>query len=325
MLSTRFTELVGCGVPIQQAGMGPIANPRLAAAVSEAGGLGQVSVGSYSSRFAAEALDEARALTDRPIGANILMPFAEPEPLREVVRAAASRARVVDFFWGDPDAALVELVHAGGALACWQVGSLAEAVAAERAGCDVVIAQGIEAGGHVRGRIGLLALLGEVLDALRIPVLAAGGIGTGRAMAAALAAGAAGVRVGTRFVAAEESGAHPIYVQALIAARPADTVYTEAFSNGWPNAPHRVLRASMEAAQAFEGNVVGEVYVPSEGKRYPLERLECNVAMSDSTGAIEAFPHWAGESVGGVTHVQPAAAIVRELADEAERLLRRWG
>src|SRR5207249_7549168 len=132
--------------------------------------------------------------------------------------------------WAPPDRGLLELLHRGGALVACQVGSREEAVAAAEAGCDFIVAQGIEAGGHVRGTIGLLALLGEVLDAVDVPVLAAGGIGTGRAVAAALAAGASGVRVGTRFVAAEESNAHPVYVEALIGARARDTVYTTAFS-----------------------------------------------------------------------------------------------
>jgi nitronate monooxygenase len=324
MLTTPFTELVGCTVPIQQAGMGPIANPRLAAAVTNAGGLGQISIGSGSPDWIARTFAEARALTKGPLGANVLLPTTEPEDV-ERVAAAAKHARVVDFFWGDPEPKLVEIVHAAGALASWQVGSLEEGVAAERAGCDFIIAQGIEAGGHVRGRIGLLALLDQVLGAVRVPVLAAGGSGSGRALAAALAAGAAGVRVGTRFVASPEADAHPIYVQALIAAQPEDTVYTTAFSNGWPDAPHRVLRASVEAAEAFEGDVVGEVVSRLSGERRPLHRFESYTAMSDTTGAIEAMPQWAGESVGSVKRVQPAGEIVRELAEEAERLLRRWG
>src|SRR5205823_10515392 len=136
-------------------------------------------------------------------------------------------------------------VHGGGALVSWQVGSRDEAKAAERVGCDLIVAQGTEAGGHVRGKIGLLALLGQVLDSVRVPVVAAGGIGTGRAMAAVLATGASAVRVGTRFAAAAESEAHPRYVQRLIAAEAKDTVLTEAFSTGW-NAPHRVLRSSVK-------------------------------------------------------------------------------
>jgi nitronate monooxygenase len=251
MLSTRFTELVGCTVPLQQAGMGGLAHPRLAAAVSNAGGLGMVSIAGLSSAEIEQELNEVRQLTSGAFGANILLPFVEPGDLPATVEAAAKHARVVDFFWGEPARAVVDLVHAHGALACWQVGSVAEAVAAEDAGCDFIIAQGIEAGGHVRARIGVLAQLSQVLGRVRLPVLAAGGIGTGRALAAVLAAGAAGARVGTRLVSAEEAEAHPVYVDALIAAVPEDSVYTTAFSVRWPDAPHRVLQQSLEAAQRF--------------------------------------------------------------------------
>lgn len=322
MLRTRFTDLVGCSVPIQQAGIGT-SNAQLAAAVSGAGGLGMVSVYGLPAAMIADVLDTLRRQTAGPIGANFVMRFVEPDQARECVAAAAGRARVVDFFYTDPDAALVEIVHRHGALACWQVGSEEEARAAVQAGCDFIIAQGIEAGGHVRGRIGLLALLSEVLDAVDVPVLAAGGIGTGRAMAAALAAGADGVRVGTRFVAAQESEVHPSYLSALIAAHPEDTIYTEAFSGGWPDAPHRVLRSCLQAAEAFEGEIVGEGEFYT-GERFPVDRFHIGVPDKRYTGAIEAMSLWAGESVGGVTSVQPAATIVRELAGEAERLLRRW-
>jgi NAD(P)H-dependent flavin oxidoreductase YrpB (nitropropane dioxygenase family) len=275
----------------------------------------------------ARILEDTRNRTSGLFGANFIRHFGDPTLAHECVRVAASRARVVDFFYSDPDPTLVETAHAGGALASWQVGSRAEAVAAEEAGCDFIIAQGIEAGGHIRGTIGLLALLSEVLDAVKIPVLAAGGIGTARAMAAALAAGAEGVRVGTRFVASEEAGAHPDYVKALIAAEASDTVYTGVFSVGWSNAPHRVLRASIEAAQAFDGDIVGRRFWPDEGEEGEWEELRRfgSITATDKTvGNIEAMPHWAGQSVGGVKSVQPAAAIVQELAEGAERLLKRW-
>ncbi len=178
------------------------------------------------------------------------------------VEGAASRARVVEFFYDTPAPSLVETVREGGALVSWQVGSRDEAVAAERAGCDLVVAQGTEAGGHVREKIGLLALLGEVLESVRVPVVAAGGVGTGRVMAAALAAGASAVRVGTRFVAAEEADAHPAYVEKLVAAEAKDTMLTDAFSANWPDAPHRVLRSSVEAAQRFQREFVGERAYP---------------------------------------------------------------
>lgn len=327
MLTTRFTDLVGCSVPIQQAGMGSHANPRLAAAVANAGGLGMVSV--YSSyggppENVAKMLDNTRKQTSGVFGANFIIVGAEPNLVRETVRVAAEQARVVEFFYADPDPALIEIVHSVGALACWQVGSREEAVAAVDAGCDFIVAQGIEAGGHVRGTVGLLALLDQVLSAVDVPVVAAGGIGSGRAMAAVLAAGADGVRVGTRFVAVEEAEAHPDYLKALIAAEAQDTVYTEVFSANWPNAPHRVLRSAVDAAKAFQGEFVSTMADTWNGERYQLQRFDCSTLHKSAIGNIAAMSQWAGESVGGVKMVQTAAEIVHELTTEAEMLLRRW-
>jgi nitronate monooxygenase len=228
----------------------------------------------------------------------------DPASAPESVAAAAERAPVVDFFYAQPDPALVDIVHAAGALASWQIGSAEEARAAVDAGCDFVIAQ---AGGHVRGQTGLLALLDAVLSAVDVPVLAAGGIGSGRALAAVLAAGADGVRIGTRFVAAEEAEAHPRYVEALIAAGPMDTVRSDTFALDHPGAPHRALRSSVTAAQAFQGDVVGEVFRPTDGDPVPVRRFQKLTITRHVSGAIEAMPHWAGESVGGVKRVQPAA------------------
>ena len=176
------------------------------------------------------ALEQLSERTRGVFGVNFLMPFLDPACLA----VAARRARVVEFFYGDPDARLVEQARAFGALVSWQVGSLAEAAAAERAGCDFIVVQGTEAGGHVRGETSLLPLLSQVLDAVRVPVVAAGGIATARSLAAVLACGAGAARIGTRFVAAAESRAHPAYVKALLAASAADTCLTEAFSGGGP-------------------------------------------------------------------------------------------
>ena len=331
MLQTKFTELLGCTVPLQQAGMGKIASPALAAAVAKAGGLGMVSgIGAAPPEYVAKILDGLRRSTSGAFGANFIVAGVresgklDPDFLK-VLEVAASRAPVVEFFYETPDPELVELAHAGGALVSWQLGSGPEAVAAERAGCDLIVAQGTEAGGHVRGKIGLLALLDEVLPAVKVPVVAAGGIGTGRAMAAALAAGASAVRVGTRFVASEEAGTHPAYVEKLIAAEAKDTILTEAFSANWPNAPHRVLRSCVEAVDRFQGDVVGETSQPwAPNIRVPVHSRDSFVADKTTTGELAAMPLWAGESVGGVKKLQPAGEIVRELADEAEALLRSW-
>ncbi len=317
MLRTAFTGLTGCRVPIQLAPM-PVVSLELATAVAEAGGLAMFSGLRSSATYLVDMLDKVASRTGARAGVNFIIRFLDTE----TVKAAAPHASVVEFFYGDPDRMLVELAHAGGALACWHVGSRQEAAAAERAGCDLIAAQGIEAGGHVRGSVGLFPLLGEVLDAVRIPVIASGGVGTARSMAAALAAGAAAVRIGTRFLAAREADAHPAYVEALIRARAEDTILTETFSVNWPNAPHRVLRSCVDAAKSFSGAMVGEGAIG--GSKYPVPRFAPPTPNRATVGEISAMALYAGHSVDAVRRVQPAAEIVRELSEGAERLLRAW-
>jgi NAD(P)H-dependent flavin oxidoreductase YrpB (nitropropane dioxygenase family) len=322
MLNTAMTYLVGCSVPIQQAPMGPVASPGLVRAVAEAGGLGTLTALGRSADELVDVLDGIRKATTGAIGANFITDNMD----RECIEAAASRVRVIDFFWSDPDATLVELAHAGGALACWQVGSVSEARAAADAGCDLIVAQGTEAGGHVRGELPLLPLLGAVLDTVSVPVLASGGIGTARGVAAVLAAGAAGVRVGTRFVATAESGAHPVYQQALVSARAADTEITSAFSVGCPlcaqRPRHRILSSAVAAAQALKGDVVGDMAL--RGQRVALPRFAGLPPHRGVAGQVEAMALYAGTSVDGVSGVATASEVVHELADGAERLLRAW-
>ena len=264
--------------------MGGVTTADLVVAVCEAGALGTLAgVGD---------LEAVVSRTEAPFGVNFLMPFLD----RNAVETAAASARVVEFFYGEPDSELVALVHAGGALAAWQVGSVDEARAAGGAGCDVVIAQGDEAGGHVRGTVPLRRLLDGVLPVVDVPVVAAGGIGTADAVASVLDAGADAARVGTRFVAAREADAHPDYVDALVAAQADDTVITTAFSAYWPNAPHRVLRRCVDAGAAT-----------------PIDARSPMPPTRATPGPVEAMALYAGESVDGVFGTQPAAEIVAEL------------
>jgi nitronate monooxygenase len=316
MLRTRFTELIGCPLPLQLASMPGVCTPELVAAVADAGGLGMIGLPLIPAPIAASILDRLAARTRGAFGLNFLMPFFD----RGVLEIAAGRARVIEFFYGDPDAELVRVAHDGGALVSWQVGSAAEARAAVDAGCDLVVAQGNEAGGHIRGSLGLLPTLTQVLDAVDLPVLAAGGIGSAREVAAALAAGASGVRVGTRFVAAAESCAHPEYVRALIGAEAEDSVLTDVFGAQW-DVPHRVLRSSIEAARAFQGDLVGEELWG--GEKMPIPRFGVSSPSRDTTGEVRAMALYAGTSVSGVRGVQPAREIVEELMQGAERLLRQ--
>jgi NAD(P)H-dependent flavin oxidoreductase YrpB (nitropropane dioxygenase family) len=295
---TRVTELFSCRHPLQQAGMGGVATADLALAVAGAGGIGMLA-GNAPLAVLTPLLDQVPA--GAAVGVNLLVPFLDPAALAEI----ATRTRYVELFWGEPDAALVRTIHDGGALAGWQVGSLGEAIRAAHAGCDVVVVQGVAAGGHVRGTTELLPLLAEVRPEVDLPLIAGGGIGTGAAMAEALAAGADAVRVGTRFLAANESTAHPAYVDALIAAGADDTVLTTAFGDGWPDAPHRVLRSAVEAGEA----------------RGDAQRWSPLWPTTTTDGPVDSMALYAGRSVAAVRTRQPAAQIVTDLVEAAEPLL----
>src|SRR4051812_16959232 len=257
--------------------MGRVGTTELAAAVASAGGLGMVPNGAEPAPGAC--------------GTNFLMPF---EPSAEDVRAAAEQCRIVEFFYDDPRTELVEAAHAGGALAGWQGGSAAEAGAAEGGGCDLVAAQGREARRHVRGTQPLDEVLPDALAAVQVPVVAAGGVATAERFAELMRAGADGVRVGTRFLVAPESGAHPEYVRRLLAAGGDETVLTEWFGEGWEDAPHRVLRSALDAARKGGGR--GVPPPAPEDDRDPSD-----MAM------------YAGTGVGHVTSAEPAATVVADL------------
>ncbi|HET6810853.1 MAG TPA: nitronate monooxygenase [Acidimicrobiales bacterium] len=317
-METRFTELVGCRAPLQLAGMGEVGTPELAAAVSGAGGLGMIGVGGDP---LVQRLDALERLGRPPWGVNFLGPFLDVSELE----LAAARSRVIEIFWREPDAALVGRIHSAGALASWQVGSLGEARAAAEVGCDMVVAQGVEAGGHVRGTVPLLALLDAVLGAIgeSTVVVASGGIGSARSVAAALAAGADAVRVGTRFVASAESRAHPEYKRALVDAAAGETVLSDEYGRetGWPDAPNRVLRRAYERAAAAEP-MVGRMHLPGRDEPVPIPRFSPLPPTDACEGEITAMALYAGESVGAVRDVRPAAEIVRELLEGAEASLR---
>jgi NAD(P)H-dependent flavin oxidoreductase YrpB (nitropropane dioxygenase family) len=309
---TRLSELVGCALPIQQAGMGGGVVPlELALAVAAAGGLPTLSSSGVAPEQLLSTLDTFAEKTDAAIAVNFLMPFLHD---REVVSEVASRARIVEFFYDSPDPSLVAQVRAAGAMTGWQVGSLDEATAAVEAGCDLITVQGVEAGGHVRGDQPLRDLLAQVLEVVGVPVIAAGGISTAGDVRSMLDAGAVGVRVGTRFLAAAESAAHPTYIQRLIEAEAADTVVTQAFGHGWPNAPHRVLRRCVEEAHRHPSETVAElalgeatVAIPSWSSMPPTR---------DVRGNIEAMAMYAGRSVAGVNGIQSVDEIVSELSSQ---------
>jgi nitronate monooxygenase len=304
---TSFTELVGCRRPLQLAPMGGgVCGPELAVAVCNAGGLGMISAAHLAPL--AEQIRVVDEGTRAPYGVGF---FAWDLPARTAdLEFAIGQARVIDMFWGPPDPTIVGRIHTGGALALWQVGSRDEALAAADAGCDAVVVQGVEAGGHVRGTTPLARLLDEVVPVVTVPIVAAGGIATATDVRRVFDAGASAVRVGTRLLATRESAAHPDYLAALVAASGADTELTTAFSGGWEDAPHRVLRAAIAAAEAAPDPVAEAAFGES---RAPIPRWSAMPPSRDCDGQVTAMAMYAGMGVDAVTDIRPAADVVDEL------------
>ena len=322
-MRTALTELLGIEAPIVLAPMGGAVTPELAAAVSDAGGLGVLPLSWSTSADVKSSVAETAALTDRPFGVNLIREWDQRERLNAALEGGAP---VISLFWGDA-AELVPEAREGGAVVFVSVATADEAARAAAAGADVVVAQGWEAGGHVRGTVTTLALVPRVVDAVDVPVVAAGGIADGRGVAAVLALGAAGAWVGTRFLAARESSIHDDYRRRVLEADETDTYYGDLFDGGWPDAPHRALRNStVEAWEAAGRPAPGdrpgeEDEVAARGDGSPIKRYASSTPHAGMTGEIEALPNWAGQGVGLVTRVQPAAEIVQELVADAEQIL----
>jgi NAD(P)H-dependent flavin oxidoreductase YrpB (nitropropane dioxygenase family) len=327
-VKTPLCDVLGIDVPVAQAPMGGASCPALAAAVSNAGGLGTMPVGTVPPESVAAIVEEIRLLTARPFAVNLLLTRPQEERLDAALDAGAP---AVNFGWGNPGA-LVARARDGGAKVLVTVGSPEEARTAVELGADVVVAQGWEAGGHVWGEIATMPLVPATVDEVApVPVLAGGGIADGRGLAAALALGAQGAWIGTRFLLAEEATIHDGYRDLLLAAGAAGTVHSSLFDVGWPNAPHRTLRNStydawQQAGRPETGRRPGEGEpVARKPDGSPVVRYASQTPSTGIEGDIEAMSTWSGQGIGLVDRVQPAAEIVRELVEEAEAVLARLG
>jgi len=298
--------------------------PTLAAAVSEAGGLGMLALWRPTPDGVREAIRKTRSLTRRPFGVNLNLAWPQEERLEVCL---AEGVPVISFFWGQSPE-LVERARRDGAVVMETVGSAAEARSAVARGAEVIVAQGWEAGGHVWGTVSTMALVPAVADAVgSVPVVAAGGIADGRGLAAALALGASGVWVGTRFLATPEAAIHPRYRERLLEATESDTRWLEhLFDIGWPGAPHRALHnrtidAWEAAGRPRPGDRPGEGEVLATSARGPVRRYQSFTPGPDAEGDIDSLSLWAGQGVGLVREVRPAGEIVTSMVEEAHAVL----
>ena len=314
-------ELLGVELPIFCAPMGGgIASPELVAAISNAGGCGVLGATALPAPLVREAIQETRKLTRAPFGVGVVLPLLTGGELDVLCDEAVSFAWL---FWGDVSPHVARL-HGAGVKVFVQVGSLAEARAARDAGADAIVAQGHEAGGHVRGTEKLEAFLRQVVPTVTpLPVIAAGGVADVAGVSRVLALGAQGVALGTRFLATPESFASEAYKQRVVAAKAEDTVVTKLYDRGWPDAAHRVLRTATydrwkragepePGARPGEGDIIGKARLGDAV--VPVPRYAVMPPLRGSEGDCDDFVLYAGESVRAIDGVRPAAEIVRELA-----------
>jgi NAD(P)H-dependent flavin oxidoreductase YrpB (nitropropane dioxygenase family) len=306
---------------------GGLAGADLAAAVSNAGGLGVLGMGGLPGPAIREQIRQLRSLTKNPFGVNLIMPLMDEG---QVEACLDEKVPVLIFFWGDPGP-YVDRAHSVGTKVVVQAGSVDEAKAAAAAGVDFVMIQGVEAGGHVRSTTALSILLPATVDAVRpLPVIAAGGIADARGVVAALDLGAQAVSLGTRFLCSNESRATAGYKDRIVRAKAEDTYYTKLFDLEWPDAAHRVLRnkaveewvsagSPVSGQRPGEGQVVGTM--PVAGEVFELKRYGVFMPMEGFEGDLEYQVLYCGQSCTLVNDIKPAAEIVRTLVEGAEAIL----
>ncbi len=321
IFSTPICARLGIKYPVFQAGMGFVAHAELAAAVSNAGGLGCIGSGSMSARELREQIRRCRDLTARPFGVDIL--FAEVKADKNdstVVKYASNVQQLIDVTFeegapvivsglGNP-AGIIERAHKAGVVVMSLCGNVKQARRLEASGIDVILAQGHEAGGHT-GRIGTMTLVPQIVDAVRVPVLAAGGIADGRGLLAALALGAQGVWMGTRFIATVEAFAHPNYKNKIVEIDEEGTTITKCHSGK----PCRLVR-----------NKFTDSWVGREAKiqPFPLQSMKIGFPLAEKAryeGKIEDGGLACGQSAGLINSVKSAGQVVREVMEEANAAL----
>ncbi|HWD25694.1 MAG TPA: nitronate monooxygenase family protein [Rhizomicrobium sp.] len=314
-LRTPLCDMLGIQYPIMLAGMGGVSYGELAAAVSEAGGFGTLGMAGRSPDEIRHEMKVVRDLTDKPFGVDLLA--AVPESLErtaDIIIEGGAKAFISGL--GVPPPHLVKKFHDAGLKVMNVNGTVKHARSAEAGKLDAVVAQGTEAGGHT-GRVAGMALIPQIVDAVKIPVIAAGSIVDGRGLAAALALGAQGVWMGTRFIAATEAHAGGLYKQVIVDANDEDTIITRSYSGkpmrvfknewvaDWEKRPGDIKAFPAQAILSTQAGVMGGIGGQIEG----LSRERSAFAM--------------GQGAGGIHDVKPSREIVREIMEEAEAVIAR--
>lgn len=321
-LRTDLCETLGCDVPVILAGMGGVARNELAAAVARAGGFPTLGMVRETPELIATEIAAYRRACDHPFAVNLIPAATDPGLLGEQIDSCLELGvQIFSFFW-DVVPGAVSRVRQAGCTILHQVGTPQAARDAEAAGADILIAQGIEAGGHVHGRTGAFDLANAIMEENELPVVLSGGITSGTQLAMALNMGAAGVQCGTAFLATHEAFAHDYHKQRLVRARSEDTVLTDGFVLNWPaGAAVRVLRNSV--TDGFGRGLLGHdpATIPHEVIAHDgdIPRLlqSTDSPLRTTSGDLERMPLYAGQGVEAITGILSAAERLKILCDEA--------
>jgi len=327
-LRTRVCDTLGCRYPVLQAGMGGVARSELVAAVTGAGGYGFLGMVREPPDLIAREIAAVRERTAGPFGVNLIPAATDRGLLRdEMAVCIEAGIHALCFFW-DVDEDAVAKAKAADILVLHQVGTVEDAVRAVAAGADIVIAQGVEAGGHVHGAVSSLVLLPQVVRAVGVPVVASGGFATGHSLVAALALGAEGIHCGTAFLATAQSFAHPFHKDRVVAARSDETVHTDAFAINWPpGSPVRVISNGL--TDGLEGRLMGHtadaiprrVVAQQDGR--PIYRFSTDSPLRDTTGDLDQLALFAGQVTGQIDDLPSAEERLARIVAEANDSLRR--
>ncbi|QDV84187.1 NAD(P)H-dependent flavin oxidoreductase [Planctomycetes bacterium TBK1r] len=325
-LQTPLCDVLECRYPILQAGMGGVARAELVAAVSNAGAFGCLGMVRESPQRITQQINEVRSLTDKPFGVNLIPAATDPELFRvELDACLRAGVHTMVYFWDVvPDA--INRAKQAGCRVVYQVGDVDQAIKAEAAGADVIVAQGVEAGGHVHGTVTSLVLLPQIVDAASIPVVGSGGFGSGRSLVAALAMGAQGIHCGTVLLATHESFAHDVHKRQIVRADADDTLHTDAYAINWP--PHSAVRViKSQSTEPYEQQPFGhhademprEQVAEEEGR--PVYLMSTDSPLKSMTGELEKLAMFGGQVAGQVTAIDSAATVIRRIVDEAEAVI----
>jgi nitronate monooxygenase len=317
-LHTPLCDRLGCRYPILLAGMGGVSRHRLAGAVANAGGFAKLGMVREPVERLRKEVAALRRITDKPFAVNLIPAATEPSLLKAQVAACIQLGvPFIELFW-DVDRDLVRHLKAEGIGVLHQVGSRKDADTALAAGVDVLIAQGVDAGGHVRGTRGALNLTAELAMQCSVPVVACGGIANGRVLVAALTLGAQGVNLGTTFLATEEANAHNHHKQRIVEATSDETIYTHRFCVNWhEGAPARVLPNAVTRGDYGELDPGSSPSKIGEQDGQSVYRFSTDSPLAGATGEIDDMALYAGQGCGEINAIVPAAHRMEMLIQSA--------